>query len=75
MAWMLMVFTRQGASGETVFSCHIGTIKVHKLTSKHHAKEQQHQWTAAARPLFQQQLNASNRSTGVLHECYVVAQL
>eukprot|EP00983_Pelagomonas_calceolata_P082435 1155923-Pelagomonas_calceolata.AAC.1 len=40
MEWML-VCTRQGASGVSVFNCHFGIIKDHELDVKHRAKEQQ----------------------------------
>eukprot|EP00967_Tisochrysis_lutea_P099146 scaffold147079_cov15-Tisochrysis_lutea.AAC.1 len=41
MAWMLMVYARQGASGEIVFNCHNVTIKARELGAKQRAKEQQ----------------------------------
>lgn len=53
---MLMVCTRQGASG--VRLCSIATNKIHETGVKHRAKEQQQQQAAAARSSFQQQLNA-----------------
>eukprot|EP00983_Pelagomonas_calceolata_P015765 500092-Pelagomonas_calceolata.AAC.7 len=49
MAWMLMAYTRQDASGEIVFDCLIGTIMAHKLGVEHRAKERQHQRIAARR--------------------------
>ena len=48
---------------ETVFNCHIGTIKTHEHGVKHRAKEQQHQQTATAVSSLQQQLDAIQRRT------------